>query len=129
MSVFTEPEVIFAYSRAQAIADGVLVDVTTLAKEAGFRVPVALTAAVWADCVAWDSEHEQTPQDETGRLWDVLLMAHVAARRSSGTDRVPVELSRIPSQGVYAEPVQLIAHIGPGDAAEPVLTIMQPGED
>ena len=27
-------------------------DVTAMAREAGFRWPVAVTAAVWADCVA-----------------------------------------------------------------------------
>ncbi|WP_194294307.1 hypothetical protein [Streptomyces sp. RB17] len=27
-----------------------------LAREAGFRVPIALTAAVWADCVQWSDE-------------------------------------------------------------------------
>ena len=36
-------------SRAQAIEDGVLVDVSDIAKEAGFRYPVALTSALWAD--------------------------------------------------------------------------------
>ena len=43
---------IFSYTRAQAIADGVLVDVSELAKQAGFRFPVAVTAGVWAECVA-----------------------------------------------------------------------------
>ena len=32
--------VIYSYSRAQAIAEGVLVDVTEIAKEAGFKWPV-----------------------------------------------------------------------------------------
>ena len=31
--------VIFSYTRAQAIADGVLIDATELAKQAGFRYP------------------------------------------------------------------------------------------
>ena len=44
--------VIFSYTRAQAIADGVLIDATELAKQAGFRYPVAVTAGVWAECVA-----------------------------------------------------------------------------
>jgi hypothetical protein len=41
-------EVIFSYTRAQAIADRVLVDVTPTALEAGFRFPVAATAALMA---------------------------------------------------------------------------------
>ena len=33
------------YTRAQAIADGVLVDVANMAQEAGFRIPVAMSIA------------------------------------------------------------------------------------
>ena len=36
---------VLAYTRREAIADGVLIDATETAKEAGFRYPVALTAA------------------------------------------------------------------------------------
>lgn len=39
-----------------AIADGTLIDVTTEARDAGFKVPVAVTAAVWAEVVAWTNE-------------------------------------------------------------------------
>jgi hypothetical protein len=39
-------EVIFSYTRAQAIADRVLIDVTPTALKAGFRFPVAVTAAL-----------------------------------------------------------------------------------
>src|SRR5512147_2842343 len=67
---------IFSYTRAQAIADGVLRDVSELAKEAGFRFPVAVTAGVWAECVAVPAG--VTDQDETGRLWDVLTMLRFA---------------------------------------------------
>jgi hypothetical protein len=62
--------VIFRYSRAEAIRDGVLIDATELAREAGFRYPVALTAAAWHDCVKISPT--DLVHDETGRLWDVL---------------------------------------------------------
>ncbi len=39
--------VIFAYTRAQAIEDGVLVDVSETAREASFNIPVAITRTVW----------------------------------------------------------------------------------
>jgi len=39
-------EVICSYIRAHAIEDGMLVDVSALAKEAGFRYPMAVTARV-----------------------------------------------------------------------------------
>jgi len=83
---------ICAYTRADAIADGTLVDVTETAREAGFRLPVAMTAAAWADCVTWSEtdNQRQTHQDESGRLWDVLWMAAITARKAQG-ERVPFQ--------------------------------------
>jgi hypothetical protein len=43
--MFSGEDLIHSYSRAEAIADGVLVDVTPVAREAGIRFPVALTRA------------------------------------------------------------------------------------
>ncbi|MEU9837100.1 DUF6573 family protein [Streptosporangium sp. NPDC048047] len=43
-------EIIAAYSRADALADGSLVDVSDASP---FRWPTALTRAAWEDCVAW----------------------------------------------------------------------------
>lgn len=57
-------EVIYSYTRTQAIEDGVLVDVSETAAELGFRLPVAVTAAVWTRCVDWESE--EAGQDEKG---------------------------------------------------------------
>jgi hypothetical protein len=128
-------DVIHTYSRAQAIADGVLVAVdANLAAEAGLVVPVALTRAAWEDCVAWTPRDTdaQSPQDETGRLWDVLWMTRSAIKRMrSDGHRVDVELVRIPCDGQShtPKPVTLIAQIGPGDNHEAVITIMQPHED
>lgn len=121
---------IHVYTRAQAIADGVLHDVTTDAAEAGFRYPVALTAAAWGDAVEWNAEHG-AHQDERGRLWDVLTMARFYAQRDRGGDRVPFQVLRVPNRPRATRPryADLVLHIGPGDRGEPVLTIMLPGED
>ena len=120
---------IFSYTRAQAIADGVLVDVSKLAKEAGFRFPVAVTAAVWAECVAVPDG--VAGQDETGRLWDVLNMLRFAiASQQKDSERVDfaVHVRKDNSEG-FPPLVRLYALCGPGDDAEPVITVMQPGED
>ena len=74
-------EVVIAYTRTQALADGVLVDVTDTAREAGFTVPVTVTARVWAECVAVPAGCEGV-QDQAGRLWSTLRSAHVAVIRS-----------------------------------------------
>ncbi|MBY4726893.1 MULTISPECIES: DUF6573 family protein [Burkholderia] len=120
---------ISSYTRAQAIADGVLVDVSAMAREAGFRVPVALTSAVWADCVAWTDA--DSGRGESGRLWDVLWMGALAAKRAHGAQRIAFELNRVPRDGRITQPrpVVLNLHIGPGDNAEPTITILMPNED
>lgn len=126
-------DTIHTYTRAQAIADGVLVDVTDTAREAGFRVPVALTRAVWEDCVAWSDEdsERQVYQDQSGRLWDVLWMACMAARGSTRQDRLIYRFFRVPRDGhsrsATETPLKLV--VGPGDEGEPVVTIMLPEED
>ena len=132
-------EVISTYTRAQALEDGVLVDAGPMAKEIGFKLPVALTSAVWADCVAWtDSDSQKKPfQDQSGRLYDVLFMAAFAIQTSErSSDRLLYgellyELYRVPRDGfsTEAKPVTLKLIIGPGDHGEPVLTILFPNED
>ena len=120
--------VIFAYTRAQAIADGVLVDVSELAREAGFKLPVAVTCGVWAECVA--VPEGIAGQDETGRLWDILTMLRHAIAKSSGGDRVDFALHVRNDNEERTPPlVSLYALCGPGDDAEPVVTVMLPHED
>lgn len=125
-------EVISAYTRAQAIADGVLIDVTAEANDAGFKVPVALTAAVWADVVAWSAEDSarQIQQDERGRLNDLLWAAATLARQHTG-NRMPFQHHRVPRgrNGVCRTPIALVMTIGPGDNAEPVVTLRFPSDD
>src|SRR4051794_19875161 len=79
-------EVIHSYSRAEALADGDLIEVPEdLRREQGFRHPMAMTRAAWADAVAWDEKDNRRKhaiQDETGRLCDVLTMAGHAARNA-----------------------------------------------
>lgn len=127
--IFGEP--IHTYTRKQAIADGFLVDVSETAREAGFRFPVAMTSAAWADCVEWtDADTKrQTYQDEAGRLWDVVWMASRAARR--GGSETLFQLYRFPrgGRGQRARITTLKMLCGPGDHGEPVITITLPNED
>jgi len=81
-AMFRDLEVIFSYTRRQAIEDGVLVDVSKVAKEAGFKIPVAVTSAVWNEIVKPDEAIRGIGQSEEGRLWDVLWMCRNAAVRS-----------------------------------------------
>ena len=126
--------VVFAYSRRQAIEDGVLVDVTDTAREAGFRIPVALSRNVWDRLVALPEGYRGF-QDEAGRLWDVLWMARLYALRASDSDRVTMcvlvhdirkDLSDSNRPPRRHSP---IVAIGAGDEGEPVATIMWPEDD
>ena len=124
-NLFLEGEVIFAYSRKQALEDGVLIDVTDFAKDAGFRYPVAVTRALWEDieCIP----HSKGFQDVDGRLWDVLWMGYIAIRRSNeASDTLCYQLIMHVGQRKFYT-VKLVC--GPGDEAEPVITLMRPDED
>lgn len=126
-------EVIHRYTRAQALADGALIDVTTTAAEAGFRYPTALAHAAWEDCVAWaeeDNLRKGTCQDEAGRLWDVVWMALHAIRRTPDQQLVRFTVLRVPRAGQARRPrrAELVVHCGPGDQGEPVITIADPAD-
>lgn len=125
-SGFGDWEVIHCYSRAQALADGVLIDVSQLAREAGFRYPLAMTAAAWCDSVA--VSHTDHVHDETGRLWDVLHVLRFAIKSNlDGTDvHFCVDVA---DEHEQITRVRLKCVCGPGDELEPVLTVMLPQED
>jgi hypothetical protein len=90
----------------------------------------ALTATVYGKCV--EVPDGVTGQDEAGRLWDILWMFRMAARRAQG-DTLFFELyvrnSNDRSDFDERNKVVLKAVCGPGDDCEPVVTIMLPEED
>ena len=126
--------VVHAYTRAQAIEDGILVDVSETAREAGFRIPVAVTRTVWNRIVALPEGYRGF-QDERGRLWDVLWMARHYALRASDSDRVRmcvlVRDIRKDLRDSHRPPRRHcpVVAIGAGDAGEPVVTVMFPEDD
>lgn len=133
-TIFQDADLISVYTRAQAIEDGVLIDVTATAREAGFVLPVAISRAAWADCVEWTKEtakRKKTLQDEDGRLWDVVWMARLAANAAAQSSRANFGLHRVPveGKGICPRHTILTLHIGPGDEGRPVCTITLPNED
>lgn len=83
-----DAEVISAYTREDALGDGVLVDVTEWASHkagflGGFSCPVAMTQALW---VAVDIDNKPSTrrpvwQSTRGRAHDVLWMASLKLRQ------------------------------------------------
>ena len=117
--------VISAYTRADALRDGELIDVSAMAAEMGYRVPVAVTRAVWVGVV----EPDETPgQSVEGRLWDVLWMLHYAIKTERRSGSV-IRFQLYALIGGVSRLLTLKAVMGPGDEGEPVLTIMWPDED
>src|SRR5207237_9145322 len=123
-----EADLTYRYTRAQAVEDGVLIDVSAVAREAGVRYPVALTSAAWGRCVTVPPGVEC--QDEAGRLWDVLWLLACAVRRRGGgpEGRFGVHV-RDDNRERTPPLVRLKAVCGPGDQGEPVITVMLPDED
>jgi len=122
-------EVVYSYTRAQALADGVQVDVTKTAQEAGIKFPVFITRTVFDAYVAVPPQ--VSGQDETGRLWDIVWMLRFAIIRSRpGVDRIPVALY-VRNDNRAAKLIKLIATCGPLDIdkPEPAITVMMPDED
>ncbi len=137
---FADAPVIYSYSRAQAIEDGVLVDLTAWARETGFKIPVACTAALWHEYIVPPKGTSELGQSERGRCHDLLWMLWLAIRkstshhsqptpdRSSGEDTVLFDVIFLQSPKKQVT-VKLKAVCGPGDKGEPVITIMRPEED
>ena len=127
---FGEP--IFQYTRAAAIADGVLVNLmqgdTEEVCRQHFKHPIACTAAVYA-IFREAVENPYTCNDFPGLLHDALHMSKVYAGTTKQARRDRVEF-RIAIQGLKGRRyVDLVLVVGPGDNLEPVMTLMLPNED
>mgnify|MGYP001449044328 CR=1 FL=1 len=121
--------VVFSYSRKDALADGVQVDVTETAKEAGFSIPVFLTDTVFNQYVKVPEGVEC--QDEAGRLWDILQVLRYAIKQTKTEEsRLPFQLF-VRNDNEKARLVTLHAVCGALDIddASPSMTIMLPTED
>jgi Family of unknown function (DUF6573) len=122
-------EIIYAYTRTQALADGYQVDVSSVAAEAGIRFPVYLTRTVFDAYVTVPPE--VTGQDEAGRLWDIVWMLRFAiGKAKQGQDRLPVALY-VRNNNDRPKLVKLIAVCSARDMddPQPAITVMMPDED
>lgn len=113
--LFDGAPVIHAYTRADAIDDGVLIDVTDAARAAGLTLHTAVTAGA----------HAALGCDDAAELGRVLRAVRAAiVWRPRGEDR-----SFFDVRGAGGEWVNAWVHIGPADNETPVYTVMLDGED
>jgi hypothetical protein len=131
-------EVISTYTRAQALEDGVLVDVDalspTMRDELGFKFPIALTTRLFEEVIKPDAKAEGGGQSIEGRLWDALWMLFNGIRGLGKTTQGPgpCQTTMYPcgfTMNGRQKELTLKAICGPGDNMEPVITIMLPDED
>lgn len=130
-------EYVSIYTRAQAIDDGVLVDVTKFCHEMGlphpFKHHVAMTTTAWSEFVDW-ADRASCPGPlkiaVMARL-SAVFRATVDAARNAQPGVPTINLNVMHLRPTSWRPVegQLVLHCGPGDRGEPVLTYMLPGED
>ena len=128
-STLNHQPLVYAYTRAQAVADGLQVEVSKVAAEAGIRFPVFLTRTVYDAFVTVPPG--VTAQDEAGRLWDIVWMLRFAVRKSQhGQNRLPFALY-VRNDNRRPRLIKLIATCGALDIddPQPAITVMMPDED
>ena len=103
--LFGEP--VSSYSRAQAIADGVLVDITEQARQQRFVFPMAMTSALWESCNGVEGVAE------------ILKELHRGIKCIAGGDQLMF----------IALCILIKCVVGPGDDPAPVVTLMLENED
>ena len=121
-------KVVYSYTRAQAIADGVLVDVTEQAKQSGFKLPVAIGDNLFNGYIVPPDGLEGEGQSLEGRLHDVFEMLKAAASCRWNESRVMFDVIFVMAPRMIQK-VLILAVAGPGDNGEPVLTICLPEDE
>lgn len=138
-SLFSDSYLIFSYTRADALRDGVLIELPS-AKNWGFKVPVAITAGAYGQCIAWNEPDPKLGEILRLREDMVLTCAMQEARahqrrmqtgKKERPDRIDFQVETVVQEGdgVEVRKIDLYMVIGPGDCGEPVGTIMLIGED
>lgn len=124
--MFTQSDVVYAYTRKQAIEDGfqVLLD-SQLTKEAGYKYPVYLTHSVWT-LVEMAVNNKKCHNDLQGVLWDILWMS--IRNHTRKFDNSTYEFVVIITGTGRKRNHSLIVQCGPTDIDDPapVITIMLP---
>lgn len=124
-----------SYTRADALADGQLFDVTEMAKQTGIVHPSAITLELRAKLNPCEALKD-LGQSYEARLWDTLSLFVFACKDIIPCRKQPEGLGNALLYQVgllqpngQSEHATIKAVIGPGDDMEPVVTFMLPHED
>ena len=108
--MFDDFELIYSYSRAQAIEDGVLIDITDVAKRSDFLLPTVISSNL-------------LNQIDVENQLPVLLAAFHDKWKFRPVDDDMMTTQTLSKTGRL---LTVHLHIGPGDEGEMVLTMMVP---
>ena len=117
-SVWHGAEIISSYTRAQALADGELVDVSGTARQEGFRWPTAFTRALWA--VVEKVGKGRGMADIPGIMHDILFLLHMKARGGGSVAKFKCKIGN--------RNYTIMSMAGPGDRGEPTITVGFPDD-
>ena len=130
--LFNDCEIIYSYTRNQALADGVLIDLNQVIPihESGFKYPIACTSTVWA-IISEAVNNKKYFNDIKGVVWDIMWMLKCQILKGNSTNEVCFQViitgteEKKDADNLYT--FKSLCH--PGDAGEPVITVMLPDED
>ncbi|MFE5501348.1 DUF6573 family protein [Amycolatopsis japonica] len=129
---FYDWEIIYSYTRADALRDGELVAAgPALLEQAGFRWPLAYTHSAFEGCINWtgtDSHTARTHEIRQARELVLLTAPNRAIRMHTNPDdnTLPFSVRVTPRTGhaLEQQQVTLYAVFGPGDEGELVITVL-----
>lgn len=126
--LFAECNLIFEYTRAQAIADGTLIDLTSgfPSDTRLFKWCIACTSTVWNLIESAANSEDVEPGLY---VWDTVFCAHIAIKSMSNTGKPELFFKVMLPLTENGTEHKLKLVCGPGDDGAPVLTIMLPEED
>lgn len=124
-----------AYTRNEALAAGVLQDITEFGKSVGLSWPVAISRAAWDECMAGVDGHlvVMRIQDVLEGVSYHLMLSTLAGQESPAAFELeinePDDFYRDPDTKVRPRPATLAAMLEEDENGNRCLTIVVVGED
>ena len=121
---FTDEDIVYTYTRADAIADGVLVSLSDLFPELCkqlYKYPIAVTEAIWSIIEGTDKD------DIEGIVWDILWMSQKGITARIDDSQHLFEVFIADKGKAKSHTFKAVCH--PDDDMKPVITIMMRNED